>query len=119
MTKPVIAIIGLGYVGTPLMAAFTERYETLGFDISEARIAELKAGRDRTEELSEDELQRVGQLTLTSEAQDIARANVFIVTVPTPINEDHSPDLSPLHSACRTLGPILKKGDTVIFESTV
>jgi UDP-N-acetyl-D-galactosamine dehydrogenase len=115
----VIAILGLGYVGTPLLAAFAARYETLGFDISEARIAELKAGRDSTEELSPDERARVKDLTLASDAQDIARANVFIVTVPTPINEDHTPDLSPLHGACRTLGPILKRGDTVIFESTV
>ncbi len=118
-TNPTIAIIGLGYVGTPLLAAFAERYNTLGFDISQRRIDELQAGRDSTEELSKAERARVRDLVLTSDPQAIARANVYIVTVPTPINADKTPDLTPLESACKMLGPILKRHDTVIFESTV
>jgi UDP-N-acetyl-D-galactosamine dehydrogenase len=91
----------------------------MGFDIDPSRVAELKAGRDRTGELDETELERVSALTLSADPADLAEANVYIVTVPTPIHPDRTPDLSPLQSACRTIGPILKKGDTVIFESTV
>ncbi len=119
MNQATIAIIGLGYVGTPLLAAFAERHVTLGFDIDPGRIDELEQGRDRTGELDADELARVQSLTLTSDAQDLEAATVYIVTVPTPVHEDHTPDLTPLQGACRTLGPVLRKGDTVIFESTV
>ncbi len=118
-TGPVIAIIGLGYVGTPLLAAFAEHFEVIGFDIDESRVAELEAGRDRTGELDAAELERVGALALTADPAGLASATVFIVTVPTPVYADSTPDLSPLQGACRTLGPILKAGDTVVFESTV
>jgi len=117
--EPRIAIIGLGYVGTPLLGAFAERFDTLGFDIDTRRIDELKQGKDSTGELSASERETVQGLTLTSEPEDLAEANVYVVTVPTPILDDRTPDLAPLRAACRTLGPVLAKGDTVIFESTV
>ena len=119
MTDLRIAIIGLGYVGGPLLAAFAEQYKVMGFDISPDRIDELTAGRDRTGELNEQEMSHLGNSLLTSNPEDIKGANVYIVTVPTPVNDDQTPDLEPLEIACATIGPLLNEGDTVIFESTV
>lgn len=119
MSNPTLAIIGLGYVGTPLLAAFAVHFEVIGFDIDAGRVEELQQGKDRTGELDTDELSRVRDLPLTADPEALARATVYIVTVPTPVHADHTPDLTPLQGACRTLGPVLAKGDTVIFESTV
>ncbi|MDF2516791.1 MAG: Vi polysaccharide biosynthesis protein VipA/TviB [Sphingobacterium sp.] len=124
-----IAIIGQGYVGLPLAIAFSEFFPVIGFDINKTRIDELKAGVDRTLETPEDELIRARNLFTTSEqrkgydasaeVQDIADANVYIVTVPTPIDRYNSPDLSPLLAASKMIGELLKPGDLVIYESTV
>jgi UDP-N-acetyl-D-glucosamine/UDP-N-acetyl-D-galactosamine dehydrogenase len=114
-----IGIIGLGYVGLPLAVAFGRRFETVGFDLKAERIAELEAGRDTTLETSAEELASATRLSFASEQAALAECNVYIVTVPTPINAAKIPDLSPLKRASRTLGDLVKRGDTVIFESTV
>lgn len=114
-----IAIIGLGYVGLPLAVEFGKHYPTLGFDINQARIAELNAGEDHTLEVSSAELAQADKLSYSSELADLRRANVFIVTVPTPIDKHRQPDLTPLIKASETLGKVIKAGDIVIYESTV
>ena len=114
-----IGIIGLGYVGLPLAVAFGRKFPTLGFDIDANRVAELKAGKDETLEVSAADLAAVDQLTYSASADDLAGCNTFIVTVPTPIDRHKRPDLRPLESASRTVGEALGKGDVVIFESTV
>jgi len=113
-----IAMIGLGYVGLPLAVAMAEKYPVTGFDISTARVAELRSGQDSSLEVTPEAL-AASSLGYTSELADIADCNVYIVTVPTPIDESKTPDLRPLHSASTALGGILKKGDVVVFESTV
>ena len=113
-----IAVIGLGYVGLPLLVAFGKKYRTVGFDIHKERISELKQGIDETNEMSEAELGEV-QVTYTSDASDIADCNVYIITVPTPIDAQKRPDMGPLKSASSTIAPFLKEGDVVIYESTV
>ena len=119
MDQVKIGVIGLGYVGLPLAVAFGRRFRTFGFDLKVERVAELKAGLDSTLETSAEELASATQLSFTSEAAGIAACNVYIVTVPTPINAAKIPDLSPLKRASRALGNLVKRGDTVIFESTV
>ena len=114
-----IGIIGLGYVGLPLAVELGKHYPTKGLDISAARVAELQAGKDSTLEVDEDELKQATRLSYTSNPDDLADCNVYIVTVPTPIDSAKRPDLSPLEGASRTLGKLLGKGDVVIFESTV
>ncbi|MDG4867886.1 Vi polysaccharide biosynthesis UDP-N-acetylglucosamine C-6 dehydrogenase TviB [Guyparkeria sp. 1SP6A2] len=114
-----IAMIGLGYVGLPLAVAFGRVQPVVGFDINARRIAELKEGIDHTREVEPDELAEATQLSFTDRLDDIADCNVFIVTVPTPIDRYKRPDLSPLISASKTVGQVLKKGDVVIYESTV
>jgi UDP-N-acetyl-D-galactosamine dehydrogenase len=114
-----IAIIGLGYVGLPLAVEFGKHYPTLGFDINKARVAELQQGLDHTLEVSSAELAESGQLSYSCELDDLRRANVYIVTVPTPIDEHRQPDLTPLIKASETLGKVIKAGDVVIYESTV
>ncbi|WPQ60321.1 nucleotide sugar dehydrogenase [Chitinophaga sancti] len=124
-----IAIIGLGYVGLPLAIEFAKKYPVLGFDINSDRVKELSKGQDRTKEANLDELKQVIQdrkkegapkgLTFSSDKKDLSQYNVFIVTVPTPIDEFKSPDLKPLLSASSMLGSILKAGDVIIYESTV
>ncbi len=114
-----LAIIGLGYVGLPLAVEFGKKYTTIGFDINAKRIEELKEGYDRTLEVSQEELQAAKNLSFTTSIEDIKRANIYIVTVPTPIDEHKNPDLTPLIMASRTVGRVLKKGDIVIYESTV
>jgi UDP-N-acetyl-D-galactosamine dehydrogenase len=116
---PIIAVIGLGYVGFPLAIEFSKKYSTVGFDKDENRISELKNGYDKTLEVSADELKAVKNLKLTFDAKDIAACNVFIVTVPTPVDKFNTPDLSPLASASKTVGKVLKNSDVVIYESTV
>ena len=114
-----IAIIGLGYVGLPLAAAFGRQYPTLGFDIDAARIEELRRHHDHTLEMSPEELQASTRLTCSSDPAELAGCNVFIVTVPTPIDEYKRPDLRPLESASRTVGRAIARGGVAIFESTV
>lgn len=114
-----IAIIGLGYVGLPLAAAFGRQYPTLGFDIDAARIDELRRHHDHTLEMSPEELQASTRLTCSSDPADLAGYNVFIVTVPTPIDEYKRPDLRPLESASRTVGRAIARGGIAVFESTV
>lgn len=117
--QPTIAVIGLGYVGLPLAVEFGKQYRTIGFDINQARIDELSAGDDCTLEFDAAELKHATQLTFTHEPADIGDANVFIVTVPTPIDQHNRPDLRPLGLASTTVGKRLKQGDVVIYESTV
>ncbi|MDE4099351.1 Vi polysaccharide biosynthesis UDP-N-acetylglucosamine C-6 dehydrogenase TviB [Phaeobacter gallaeciensis] len=114
-----ICVIGLGYVGLPLAVAFGQQRPTLGFDIDASRIAELRGGRDRTGEIAADDLTGAGQLSFTSDPGEIAGCTIFIVTVPTPVDTSHRPDLTPLLRASETVGAALKPGDLVIYESTV
>lgn len=114
-----IAVIGLGYVGLPLAVEFGKRRAVVGFDINEGRIAALRRGKDSTLELSEDDLRLAQHLSFTTNVADLAAASIYIVTVPTPIDAHKRPDLTPLIKACETLGRVLKRGDIVIFESTV
>ncbi|RGP91046.1 Vi polysaccharide biosynthesis protein VipA/TviB [Vibrio cholerae] len=114
-----IAIIGLGYVGLPLAVEFGKQYPTLGFDINTARLAELQLGHDSTLEVDDQELAEAKHLSYSSSLDDLKSCNVFIVTVPTPINEHKQPDLTPLIKASETIGKVLKQGDIVIYESTV
>jgi UDP-N-acetyl-D-glucosamine/UDP-N-acetyl-D-galactosamine dehydrogenase len=114
-----IAVIGLGYVGLPLAAEFGKKYKTVGFDINAKRIDELRQGRDLTREMSLEELAEAKFLEYTSDPADIADCNIYIVTVPTPIDAHKRPDLTPLLKASETIGKVLKPGNIVIYESTV
>jgi len=114
-----IAIIGLGYVGLPLAVAFAERYETIGFDISSSRVAELGKHTDSTLEVSAAELQAATHLHFSTDPANIADCTVYIVTVPTPIDQYNQPNLTPLRSASQTIGGVLRSGDLVVYESTV
>ena len=119
MTTAPLAIIGLGYVGLPLAVEFGRIRKTIAFDISAARVAELKRFRDSTLEVDSKELRAAKQLKVTSSLTDLRRCTTFIVTVPTPIDRYNRPDLRPFESASRSVGTVLKKGDVVIYESTV
>ncbi|OHB26382.1 MAG: Vi polysaccharide biosynthesis protein VipA/TviB [Phenylobacterium sp. RIFCSPHIGHO2_01_FULL_69_31] len=114
-----IAVIGLGYVGLPLAVAFAAEHDVVGFDIGTARIAELSRGEDRTLEVSPEALKAAARLTFSADAAALKGCNVFIVTVPTPIDEHKRPDLSALMAASRTVGGAIGKGGVVIYESTV
>jgi len=115
-----IAIIGLGYVGLPLAHAFAKKYEVIGFDINQSRIDELNGGYDRTLELSNAQLAEVkGKMLFSITLEDIASCNIYIVTVPTPIDASNRPDLTPLIKSSQMIGKVLKKDDIVIYESTV
>lgn len=114
-----IAIIGLGYVGLPLAVEFGKKYQVLGFDINQTRVNELNAGHDRTHEVASSQLKASENLTFSASPEMLSTCNVFIVTVPTPIDKYKKPDLIPLLSASKTVGKVLKKNDIVIYESTV
>ncbi|TBW56696.1 Vi polysaccharide biosynthesis UDP-N-acetylglucosamine C-6 dehydrogenase TviB [Marinobacter halodurans] len=114
-----VAVIGLGYVGLPLAAAFGEKMDVVGFDINPKRIAELREGHDFTREVSSAELAEAKGLSFSDSVEGIGDCEIFIVTVPTPIDEFKSPDLTPLVKASETVGQVLKKGDIVVYESTV
>ncbi|MBN8442859.1 MAG: Vi polysaccharide biosynthesis UDP-N-acetylglucosamine C-6 dehydrogenase TviB [Thauera sp.] len=114
-----LAVIGLGYVGLPLAVEFAKHREVLGFDINAERIRALLAGHDATLEVSDVELREATGLRYSASRSDLAACNVFIVTVPTPIDEHKRPDLTPLIKASETIGSVLKRGDIVIYESTV
>ena len=114
-----IGVVGLGYVGLPLAVAFSKNYDVVGFDINPSRISELRDGIDLTLEVESEEIKNNNQLSFTSEKEDLQECNFIIVTVPTPVTADKQPDLSPLISASKMIGEILKKGTTIIYESTV
>jgi UDP-N-acetyl-D-galactosamine dehydrogenase len=116
---PKLAVIGLGYVGLPLAVEFGKKIPTIGFDINKQRVAELQAGTDSTLEVEPAELAKAKKLTYSTNLDDLKSANVFIVTVPTPIDRHKRPDLTPLIKASTMLGKVVKKGDVVIYESTV
>lgn len=114
-----IAIIGLGYVGLPLAVEFGKKYDVIGFDINKTRIEELKNGVDRTLEVDIEGLRSAARLSYSTDIEDLKKCNVYIVTVPTPVDEHKRPDLTPLIKASETVGKALKKGDIVVYESTV
>ena len=114
-----LAVVGLGYVGLPLAVEFGKKRELLGFDINQKRVKELQSGVDHTLEVDADELQEAKGLRYSADAQDLATCNTYIVTVPTPIDEFKQPDLTPLIKASTSIGKLLKKGDVVVYESTV
>ena len=114
-----IAVIGLGYVGLPLAVEFGKKRKVVGFDINTARIAELRDGKDITLEVNAAEMAAAEHLSFTAQLDDIAKCTTFIVTVPTPIDEHKRPDLTPLLKASEAIGKVLKRGDIVIYESTV
>ncbi|MEL6619017.1 MAG: nucleotide sugar dehydrogenase [Pseudomonadota bacterium] len=114
-----VAVIGLGYVGLPLAVAFGAQRDTVGFDIDATRVADLQSGRDTTAEMTAAELNTASRLRLSSDPQDLSDCNVFIVAVPTPIDQHRQPNLGPLLAAARLVGQVIKRGDIVVFESTV
>jgi UDP-N-acetyl-D-galactosamine dehydrogenase len=114
-----IGVIGLGYVGLPLAVEFGRKYPTVGFDVKESRVAELEGGTDSTLEASSEELASADQLSFTTNAEDLADCNFYVVTVPTPISEGNRPVLTPLRRASETISKLLQAGDVVVYESTV
>lgn len=121
-----IAVIGLGYVGLPLAVEFAKKFPTVGFDINEGRVAELNQGHDRTLEVEDENLSAMlvsgpleKGLYCSNKLSDIEGCNYYIVTVPTPVDKNNRPDLTPVYKASETVGKVLKRGDTVIYESTV
>jgi len=114
-----IGIIGLGYVGLPLAVEFGKHFPTVGFDIKKDRIAELERGNDSTLETTTEELRAAQQLKFSTDRKTLAECNTFIVTVPTPVGKNNRPVLTPLKGASETVGSVLKKGDVVVYESTV
>jgi UDP-N-acetyl-D-galactosamine dehydrogenase len=118
-SNPRLCVIGLGYVGLPLAVEFGKKITTLGFDINQVRVDALRAGVDHTLELTTEELQATELLSFTTNETDIKGADIYIVTVPTPINNSYQPDLTPLEKASALLGRVIKKNSIVIFESTV
>ena len=116
-----IAVIGQGYVGLPLAVAFAEHFPTVGFDINQARVAQLKSNEDNTLEVSADALSSAQNqgLNFSADIKDMSDCNCYVVTVPTPVDNNNSPDLSPLKAATKTLCQVLNKGDVVVYESTV
>ncbi|PST84049.1 Vi polysaccharide biosynthesis protein VipA/TviB [Pedobacter yulinensis] len=119
MNETRIAVIGLGYVGLPLALAFAEKYAVVGFDIDRQRVDQLASGLDRTREVDAAVLQHSNNLLFTGNIGEISNCNVFLVTVPTPVDRYKKPDLGPLLAASKMLGSVLKKGDIVVYESTV
>jgi UDP-N-acetyl-D-galactosamine dehydrogenase len=119
LSKCRIGVVGLGYVGLPLAVEFGKQFDTVGFDIKASRIAELKSGKDSTLECSPAELKTAKKLRYSTSLKDLGKCRVFIVTVPTPIDRYNRPDLTPLERSSETVGKVLKKGDLVIYESTV
>ncbi|WP_297442314.1 nucleotide sugar dehydrogenase [Sulfurimonas sp.] len=121
MNKDKIAIVGLGYVGLPLAHAFSEKYEVVGYDINQARVDELENSFDRTQELTSVQLQEAKKngIKFTTAFEEMKNSNIYIVTVPTPIDKKNEPDLTPILKSTQSVAKVLKKGDIVIYESTV
>jgi len=118
INNPNICVVGLGYVGTPLAVEFGKKYRTIGFDNNTERIEQLKINIDKTLEVDKEVLNE-SKITFTTEYKDIIDCNIYIVTVPTPVDKYNKPDMRPLASATKTVGKVLKEGNIVIFESTV
>src|SRR4029453_16478809 len=114
-----IGVVGLGYVGLPLAVEFGKHFDTIGFDVKASRIAELKAGKDSTLETTRKEMKGAQYLPFPTTLQDLKKCRVYIVTVPTPIDKYNRPDLTPLVRSSESVGKVLKKGDVVVYESTV
>jgi UDP-N-acetyl-D-galactosamine dehydrogenase len=114
-----IGVIGLGYVGLPLAVEFGKIYDTVGFDINQGRIDELNKGEDSTLEVESEDLAKATKLSYSPRLEDIADCDIYVVTVPTPIDKNKRPDLTPLEKSSSTISRVLKKGDIVIYESTV
>ena len=114
-----IAVIGLGYVGLPLAVEFGKKYSVIGFDINASRITELQLGKDSTLEVEPEMLLQLSNLKFSNDPSELSLCNIFIITVPTPINNQRQPDLNPLKSASKLVGGIIKPGDIIIYESTV
>ncbi len=114
-----IAVIGLGYVGLPLAVEFSKHFSVIGYDLNRNRIKELKKGFDKTKELSKDKLKNIKNLQFVYEPKELIGSNIYIITVPTPVNRNNIPDLNPLKDASSLVGSILKKNNLVIYESTV
>ena len=119
LEKLKIAVIGLGYVGLPLAVEFGKKFAVIGFDINQERVKELESGQDHTLEVSTEELQKSKFLKFSADLAELQDSNFFIVTVPTPVDQANRPDLTPLRKASESLGKVLKKGDIVVYESTV
>ena len=117
--KKNIVVIGLGYVGLPLAVNLSNAFNVIGYDISDKRVKELKLFNDSTKEVSKNKLLKAKRLRVTSSIKDIEKNQIYIVTVPTPVNKDKLPDLSFLKKACKMVGRIMKKNSIIIFESTV
>ena len=115
----VLGVIGLGYVGLPLAVEFGKKYKVIGFDINEKRIKELESGKDKTLEVSREELANAKKLSFTTKLEELKKAEIYIVTVPTPVDEFKVPDLKPILKASETAGKAIKKGDIIVYESTV
>ena len=113
-----VAVIGLGYVGLPLAVEFGKNRPVLGFDINEERVAQLRSGVDVTKETDAGELAQANQLNFSTNLEDLRECGVFIITVPTPVDAHHKPDLRPLISVSRMLGGVIKPGSLLIYEST-
>ncbi len=114
-----IGVIGLGYVGLPLAVEFSRKFPTIGFDLKQKRVDELQSGIDTTREVTDEELHQAGALTFTTSMEQLHDCNVFVVAVPTPIDDNKRPDLRPLEGASRSVASVLKTGDVVVYESTV
>src|SRR5215471_6650134 len=119
MSNATIAVIGLGYVGLPLAVEFGKKFTTIGFDLSEPKITAYRKGYDPTGEVSTEALRAASRLTFTSDASELKKADFVVVAVPTPVDEAHQPDFTPLLGASASVGANLKRGATVVFESTV
>ena len=119
MTSPIIAVVGLGYVGLPLALAFANKYRTIGFDVNAHKVAAYQEGIDPTDEVSAAEFKAATLITYTTDAADLAEADVIIVAVPTPVDASHNPDFFPLVSSSTNVGKHMKRGATVVYESTV
>lgn len=114
----IVSVVGLGYVGLPVAVAFGQQKQTIGFDINAKRIAELRGGHDHTGEVTDDEL-KIANILYTDRLEDLRQADFHIVAVPTPVDDAHQPDLTPVEKASEAVGHILKKGDIIVYESTV
>ena len=115
----IISVIGLGYVGLPLAVEFGKHYKTIGFDINSQRISDLKEGKDRTLELNKTEIDEAANLLFSSSNKDIENCDIYIITVPTPVNSNNQPDFGPIKTASKLVGSVLSAGNYVIYESTV
>ena len=119
LDKIKISVIGLGYVGLPLAVEFSKKFTVIGFDLNEKRIKELEEGYDQTNEISNSELTSLKNIAFVSDSKKIAKSDFFIITVPTPVDKNNTPDLAPLKSASTIVSKYIEKGNIIVYESTV